>query len=82
MTIDSPSGRLSLIEPMSLASMASGADGIMIEVHCKPNEAICDKDQAMAPDIFTRLMKKLRVLETCMRGLNGDNRELLAEMVA
>lgn len=63
-------GRLSLIEPMSLAAMAAGADGIIIEVHCNPCEALCDKDQAMPPDMFVRLMKKLQVLRSCMNEIN------------
>lgn len=45
-------GRLSLIQSMSLAATAAGADGIMIEVHHNPCEALCDKDQAMPPDMF------------------------------
>jgi 3-deoxy-7-phosphoheptulonate synthase len=45
-------GRLSIIEPMSLAAMAAGADGIIIEVHYNPAEALCDKDQAMPPEMF------------------------------
>jgi 3-deoxy-7-phosphoheptulonate synthase len=52
-------GRLSLISPMSLASVVSGADGLMIEVHYNPKEALCDKDQAMHPDEFAVLMKKV-----------------------
>ncbi len=63
-------GRLSLIEPMSLAAMAAGADGIMVEVHYHPNEAVCDKDQAMPPHMFGDLMKKLQVLGSCMNGMN------------
>ena len=63
-------GRLSLIEPMSLAAMAAGADGIIIEVHCNPCEALCDKDQAMPPDVFAGLMKKLHELGACMNGMN------------
>jgi 3-deoxy-7-phosphoheptulonate synthase len=66
-------GRLSIIEPMSLAAMAAGADGIMVEVHCKPGEAMCDKDQAMSPDVFRGLMKKLHVLRSCMNKLNGKS---------
>jgi 3-deoxy-7-phosphoheptulonate synthase len=56
-------GRLSIIEPMSLAAMAAGADGILIEVHCNPREALCDGDQAMPPEMFADLMQKLRALE-------------------
>jgi 3-deoxy-7-phosphoheptulonate synthase len=63
-------GRLSVIEPMSLAAMAVGADGIIIEVHCNPCEALCDKDQAMPPDVFAGLMKKLLELRACMIGIN------------
>jgi 3-deoxy-7-phosphoheptulonate synthase len=59
-------GRLSIIEPMSLAAMAAGADGILIEVHWNPAEAVCDKDQAMPPEMFTGLMKKLRGLRSYM----------------
>jgi 3-deoxy-7-phosphoheptulonate synthase len=55
-------GRLSLIEPMCMAAMAAGADGIMVEVHCNPAEALCDKDQA----IFSTLMRKLSVLHGCV----------------
>jgi 3-deoxy-7-phosphoheptulonate synthase len=63
-------GRLSLIEPMSLAAMAAGADGIIIEVHCNHSEAMCDKDQAMSPHMFGGLMKKLQVLRSCMNQMN------------
>ena len=63
-------GRLSLIEPMSLASLAAGADGIMIEVHYRPEEALSDKDQAMPPEMFANLVKKLRVLQSSMKGID------------
>ncbi|HIC86583.1 MAG TPA: 3-deoxy-7-phosphoheptulonate synthase [Desulfobacterales bacterium] len=55
-------GRLSLIESMSLAAVAAGADGLMIEVHCSPEQALCDKDQAMSPASFARLMERVRAL--------------------
>ena len=66
-------GRLSVIEPMSLAAMAAGADGILIEVHHNPSEAICDKDQAMPPNTFAGLMKKLGTLRACMNEINQGN---------
>mgnify|MGYP001813950915 CR=1 FL=1 len=65
-------GRLSIIEPMSMAAMAAGADGIVIEVHCNPCEAMCDKDQAMPPDMFVGLMAKLRGLHTYMYEANAS----------
>jgi 3-deoxy-7-phosphoheptulonate synthase len=66
-------GRLSVIEPMSLAAMAAGADGILIEVHYNPSEAICDKDQAMPTNTFAGLMKKLGTLKSCMSEINRNN---------
>jgi 3-deoxy-7-phosphoheptulonate synthase len=65
-------GRLSLIEPMSLAAMAAGADGVMIEVHHNPQEAICDADQAMPPEMFAGLMEKMLALRSHMNG-TGEN---------
>jgi 3-deoxy-7-phosphoheptulonate synthase len=67
-------GRLSVIEPMSLAAMAAGADGVMIEVHHNPLEALCDKDQTMTPEMFAGLMKKLQVLQSCMNQI-GTNKK-------
>jgi 3-deoxy-7-phosphoheptulonate synthase len=55
---------------MSLAAMAAGADGVMIEVHYDPRKAICDKDQAMPPDVFAGLMKKLKALGSYMNEMN------------
>ena len=68
-------GRLSLIESMSLAAMAAGADGVMIEVHHNPKEAICDADQAMPPDMFASLMKKMLALRSHMNGMNQSGKK-------
>jgi 3-deoxy-7-phosphoheptulonate synthase len=65
-------GRLSLIEPMSLAARAAGADGIIVEVHCNPAEALCDGDQSLSPDMFASLMSKVTRLDRCMREIDGD----------
>ncbi len=63
-------GRLSLIEPMSLASMACGADGIIVEVHCDPEQALSDKDQALSPSQFAVIARKLRSMEKMMGELS------------
>jgi 3-deoxy-7-phosphoheptulonate synthase len=63
-------GRISLITPMSLASVAAGADGIIVEVHRNPAEALSDKDQAMTPPQFREMIGKVRKLH----GLMGDLR--------
>ncbi|MGD8251498.1 MAG: 3-deoxy-7-phosphoheptulonate synthase [Desulfobacterales bacterium] len=62
-------GRLSLIGPMSLASVAAGADGLLIEVHHNPDEALCDADQALTPDAFHSLMEQVRSLRTFVEKL-------------
>lgn len=56
-------GRISLVGPMSLAALAAGADGIMVEVHSRPQEALCDADQALTPEQFGRIMAKIRPLQ-------------------
>lgn len=55
-------GRQSLVEPMSLAAVAAGADGLMIEVHYNPAEALSDKEQTLTPEMFSRAAKKILAL--------------------
>ncbi|HKI49851.1 MAG TPA: 3-deoxy-7-phosphoheptulonate synthase [Desulfobacteria bacterium] len=62
-------GRVSLIAPMSLASVAAGADGLIIEVHNNPAEALCDADQALTPELFKDMMQQLRPLHSFMEKL-------------
>ncbi len=52
-------GILGMIEPMSLAAVAAGADGLEIEVHIDPSSALSDKDQQLRPEDFARLMRRL-----------------------
>ncbi|OQB94486.1 MAG: Phospho-2-dehydro-3-deoxyheptonate aldolase [Spirochaetes bacterium ADurb.Bin110] len=56
-------GILSLIEPMSLAAVAAGVDGLEIEVHIDPQSALSDKDQQLTTAMFESLMEKLRGLK-------------------
>ena len=62
-------GRISLIASMSMAAVAAGADGMMVEVHHKPREALCDADQALTPDMFTNIMRRLRPLKSFINNL-------------
>ncbi|MBR1617509.1 3-deoxy-7-phosphoheptulonate synthase, partial [bacterium] len=48
------------VEPMSLASIAAGSDGLMIEVHNKPECALCDGAQSLYPEQFKALYEKLK----------------------
>ncbi len=53
-------GVWSLVEPMSKAAVAAGADGLMIEVHNDPVNALCDGDQSIKPEKFDCLMEKIQ----------------------
>ena len=66
-------GRISLIESMSMAAAAAGADGMIVEVHHKPEEALCDADQALTPDIFATMMKRLRPLTSFLENLPSES---------
>jgi len=66
-------GRVNLIGPMSLAAVAAGADGIIVEVHYNPAEALCDADQALTPEIFKDIMQRLRPLQSFMNDLPAQN---------
>ena len=48
-----------MVEPLALAAVAAGADGLIIEVHNDPQNAKCDGQQSLTPEHFDRLMKKL-----------------------
>jgi 3-deoxy-7-phosphoheptulonate synthase len=61
-------GRVSLISSLSLAAVAAGADGVIVEVHVNPQEAICDKDQALTPEEFKGIAVKMQRLHEFMAG--------------
>lgn len=51
-----------LVKPMSIASLAAGADGIMVEVHPNPSEALSDGPQSLHFEEFADLMKSIKNL--------------------
>jgi len=53
-------GKWNLVAPMALAAVAAGADGIMVEVHPKPEEALSDGPQALRPGRFGQMMADLQ----------------------
>jgi 3-deoxy-7-phosphoheptulonate synthase len=56
---------------MAKASIAAGADGLLMEVHYHPEEALCDGSQSLFPEEFNRLMKDLeRVAEAVGRHIH------------
>jgi 3-deoxy-7-phosphoheptulonate synthase len=50
-------GRARLVIPLALASIAAGADGIMVEVHPDPDSALSDGDQSLTIEMFAELMR-------------------------
>ena len=52
-----------MVEPLAFAAIASGADGLMIEVHNNPEKALCDGPQSLTPMQFDQLMKKVSQLQ-------------------
>jgi len=55
-------GRRDLVPAMARAALASGADGVMIEVHPDPDRALSDGAQSMRPEAFEELMHQLRAI--------------------
>ena len=55
-------GRRDKVAPMARASVAAGADALLIEVHCDPNNAWSDGAQSLFPEQFAKLMDELRII--------------------
>jgi 3-deoxy-7-phosphoheptulonate synthase len=53
-------GHWEYVESMAMAAVAAGADGLIIEVHPRPEEALSDGPQSLKPDRFATLMTKIR----------------------
>lgn len=59
-------GKAWMVERMSLAAVAAGADGLIIEVHNDPPHALCDGAQSITPAQFDTLMGRLTALAPCV----------------
>ena len=57
-------GRRDLVEPLSLAAAAVGADGLIVEVHPVPEEAICDGPQALRAADFAAYAQRVEAAAT------------------
>lgn len=60
-------GRRDLVEPMTLAGVAAGAGGILVEVHETPEESLSDADQAISPESFFKLMEKVNKIREAIK---------------
>lgn len=61
------SGRSELVGSLSLAAVAAGADGLMIEVHNDPEHALSDGRQSITPEQFKALMTKIKKVEAAVK---------------
>jgi 3-deoxy-7-phosphoheptulonate synthase len=59
-------GHPELVEPLSLAAVAAGADALLIDVHVAPEQALCDGNQALRPQQFADLMSRLAPLAAAL----------------
>ncbi len=55
-----------LVPPLCLAALAAGADGVMVEMHPRPREALCDGSQSLDPESFEAMMKEVTRLASYM----------------
>lgn len=65
-----------MIRSMSKAGIAAGADGLIVEMHYRPDEALCDGSQSLYPEEFHQLMEELRILAPAL-GRAMARRELV-----
>ena len=64
-------GKYWLVEPLAMGAVATGADGLQIEVHNDPAHALCDGPQSLKPEAFDPLARKLLALHSWMKGPEG-----------
>jgi 3-deoxy-7-phosphoheptulonate synthase len=68
------------VPALARAAIAAGADGLLVEVHCNPENALCDGEQSLYPDGFEELVREIRVIASAVgRGVAG--RRALVEAV-
>jgi len=65
-------GKRWLVKPLAIGGVAVGADGVMVEVHPHPEEALSDAEQQLDLDEFAALMTAIVPVHEHVRGLHGD----------
>lgn len=63
-------GKWKLVEPMALAAVSAGCDGLMVEVHQNPSEALSDGPQSLTPENFHTMVEKIKNLKAVLE--NGQ----------
>jgi 3-deoxy-7-phosphoheptulonate synthase len=65
-------GRRDLVLPMSAAAIAAGADGLLIEMHPHPDEALSDGEQSITPAMLCDLVKRVTAVYVALEGMGGS----------
>ncbi|NMB45536.1 MAG: 3-deoxy-7-phosphoheptulonate synthase [Firmicutes bacterium] len=65
-------GRWRYVAPMAKAAVAAGADGLMVEVHCRPEEALSDGAQSLTPVNFRQLMSEIKSVAQAVGRKSGS----------
>jgi 3-deoxy-7-phosphoheptulonate synthase len=61
-------GRRDLVVPMSVAAIAAGADGLLVEMHPHPDEALSDGDQSITPAMLCDLVNRTSMVHSALNG--------------
>lgn len=69
--VSHPAGNRYMIEDLAMSCVALGADGIMIETHTNPDQALSDADQQITPEQYNKLIEKLRKLDNFVTELKN-----------
>jgi 3-deoxy-7-phosphoheptulonate synthase len=65
-------GKRWLVKPLAIGGVAVGADGIMVEVHPRPEEALSDGEQSLTFELFEQMMTALTAVHAHVKDLHGD----------
>ena len=65
-------GKRWLVKPLAIGGVAVGADGVMVEVHPSPDDALSDAEQQLTHGQFAEMMEQLIAVHAHVRGLHGE----------
>ncbi len=74
-------GRRSLVEPMAMAGLAAGADGLIVEVHQTPDRAKCDANQTITPEVLARIHRRGSALREALIAADEERDIVEAELI-
>jgi 3-deoxy-7-phosphoheptulonate synthase len=65
-------GKRWLVKPLAIGAVAVGADGVMVEVHPRPEEALSDGEQSLTFELFEQMMTAIVAVHDHVKDLHGD----------